>query len=781
MPNALVIVESPAKAKTIKKYLGKGYSVLASVGHIMDLPERELGVDLENDFAPKYVVIRGKAKVLKQITDAAKTVDEVYLAPDPDREGEAIAWHIAEQIRQATKGKAKVKSKAKAKGKGKAKTKVKAEAEESGDGPRIHRALFNEITAGAIKDAIAHPVQLDANLFEAQQARRVLDRIVGYRVSPLLWEKVRRGLSAGRVQSVAVRIVCEREDEISRFVSKEYWSIVSNLSGSAPPPFEAKLVKVDGKDAAIDDGDAAAAIVRELGKQSFRLAAIRRSERKRNPSPPFITSKLQQEAARKLGFTAKRTMAIAQMLYEGVELGDEGSVGLITYMRTDSTRVSETAIAEVRSFIADRFGAESVPETPNIYKSKKGAQDAHEAVRPTSMANPPERVAQYLEKDAQRLYELIWKRFVASQMKPAVFDQTAFDVEAGRFLLRATGQVLKFPGFIAVYMEGEDEVKEKDEEENPTLPLLTEGEILKVLGIEPHQHFTQPPPRFTEASLVKELEEKGIGRPSTYASIMSVIQDKEYVRKIEGRFHPTDLGKLVNELLVGSFPTILDVGFTAQMEGELDEVEEGRRSWVAALKDFYGPFAEALSHARETMRNVKQEQVLTEIACEKCGKPMAIKWGRHGEFLACSGYPECRSTKEFQRAEDGTVTVRETPTTDKKCDKCGSPMVVKRGRFGEFLACTRYPECKGTQSITTGVACPECGKGQLAQKRSKRGRTFYSCNRYPECKFAVWDKPIPGPCPQCGSAILVEKFRKGGEPAIACPNKECGYKKESGS
>ncbi len=764
MPNALVVVESPAKAKTIKKYLGKGYSVMASVGHVIDLPERDLGVDVTHDFAPNYVIIRGKAKVLKQITDAAMTADEVFLAPDPDREGEAIAWHIADHIRRSA-----------GKGKGGRKAKGKAVAA----GPRIVRARFNEITSHAIKDAINNPSELDQNLFEAQQARRILDRLVGYRISPLLWEKVRRGLSAGRVQSVAVRIVCEREAAIEAFVTTEYWSVVAHLEGSVPPQFEAKLLKIDGKDASIANESGASSVVNELKGEKFRLATIKKSERRRNPSPPFTTSKLQQEAARKLGFTAKKTMTLAQMLYEGVEIGSEGAVGLITYMRTDSTRVADSAITEVRAFISDRFGVESLPDKPVVYKSKRGAQDAHEAVRPTSLSYPPDAVEPYLERDALRLYDLIWKRFVASQMKPAVYDQTSFDVEAGRFLLRATGQVLKFPGFISVYIEGEDEIAEKDEEENPTLPDLKEGEILKVVEIDPNQHFTQPPPRFTEASLVKELEEKGIGRPSTYASIMSTIQDKGYVKKLEGRFRPSELGKLVNELLVASFPAILDVGFTAQMEGELDDVEEGRRSWIAALRDFYTPFESALSQARSTMRNVKREQVTTDIVCEKCGNPMVIKWGRHGEFLACSTYPQCRTTKEFVRREDGGIEVQKELQSDERCDICGSPMLKKRGKFGEFLACSRYPECKGTKSIGTGVTCPECGKGQLVQKRSKRGRIFYGCARYPSCKFALWDKPIPGPCPDCGSPVLVEKTRKGGAPYVACPKPECGYKKKT--
>lgn len=761
----LVVVESPAKAKTIKKYLGGNFLVLASVGHIMDLPTKELGVDVENNFEPKYVVMTGKAKVLKQITDAAKRADNIYLAPDPDREGEAIAWHIARQIEKACKPKSAGKS--------------KSSKSSKNVGPKIHRALFNEITSHAIKDAIANPVELNQDLFEAQQARRVLDRLVGYRISPLLWEKVRRGLSAGRVQSVAVRLICDREAEIAAFVTKEYWSVVASLEGSLPPQFEAKLAKISGKDFEIPSDKKAKSIVDDIQKQSFVLASIKKTERKRKPTPPFITSKLQQEAARKLGFTAKRTMMIAQKLYEGVELGKDGLVGLITYMRTDSPRVSPTALQAVREFISTKYGPQYLPEKPISYQGRHGAQDAHEAIRPTSQDYPPEGIEQYLEKDELRLYELIWKKFVASQMNQAVYDQTSFDIEAGKFLFRAVGQVLRFAGFMAVYLEGEDDEREKDEEENPTLPLLKEGEKLDLKKLEPHQHFTQPPPRFTEASLVKELEEKGIGRPSTYASILSTIQDKEYATKIEKRFHPTDLGKIVNDLLVKSFPTILDVGFTAQMENELDEVEEGRLKWVKALNDFYGPFEKALANAKVAMKNVKRQQITTDLICEKCGSPMVVKWGRHGEFLACSAYPECRTTKEFTRSEQGKIEPKKEVVIEDKCDKCGGPMVLKRGRFGEFLACANYPECKGTKSITTGVACPTCQKGSLVQKRSRKGRTFYGCSSYPNCKYALWDKPLPGPCPLCGFAVLVEKYRKGSGTSINCPNEICGYKKES--
>jgi DNA topoisomerase I len=757
MGKALVIVESPAKAKTIKKYLGKGFSVMASVGHVIDLPVKEIGVDVDADFAPKYVVIRGKTKVLKQITDAAKKVDEVFLAPDPDREGEAIAWHIAEKIRKGAKGRKKSDATA---------------------GPIIHRATFNEITKKAVQQAIANPGELNQHLFEAQQARRVLDRLVGYKISPLLWDKVRRGLSAGRVQSVAVRIVCERESEIEAFESKEYWSVVVHLEGSKLPVLDAKLVKIDGKDVDIGDGTIAGSVVEELKGQAYKLESIKRRERKRNPSPPFITSKLQQEAARKLGYTAKKTMAMAQMLYEGIELGDEGAVGLITYMRTDSTKVADEAIGAVRNYILDRFGDAYLPKSPVTYKNKKSAQEAHEAIRPTSLDYPPEVIKEHLTRDAFRLYELIWKRFVASQMMPAMFDQTSLNVAAGRFSLRATGQVMRFAGFIAVYLEGVDDEAQSDEDENPNLPDLEEGEDLKLIEVEPFQHFTQPPPRFTEASLVKELEEQGIGRPSTYASIMSTIQDKGYVQKVEKRFHPSELGRLVNDLLVENFPSVLSVGFTAEMEHKLDEIEEGNRGWVVTLRDFYEPFVKVLAEAKKSMRNVKREVVETEIDCEKCGNKMVIKWGKHGEFLACSTYPDCRSTKEFKRSEDGSIVIQEAKETDEICDQCGSPMIVRRGKFGEFLACSSYPDCKTTRSIGTGVKCPDCEVGEVVQKSTRRGRSFYGCNKYPKCKFASWDKPIAEKCPECGSSFLVEKYsRKTGETNVACPNKECGYKK----
>ncbi|MFH1873627.1 MAG: type I DNA topoisomerase [Pseudomonadota bacterium] len=749
MAQSLLIVESPAKARTLKKYLGRKFNVLASVGHVKDLPKKELGIDVDHDFKPQYVTITGKQKVLKKITDAAKECDEIYLAPDPDREGEAIAWHIAEEIKKKTKKKS-----------------------------NIHRVRVHEITKSAVQKAIANAGELNANLFDAQQARRILDRLVGYKISPILWKKVRRGLSAGRVQSVALRIICEREAAIEAFQTKEYWTFVSHLQGGQGPEFEAKLAKINGQDFEVATEDQAGQIAKDLEKQQFILEKITKSERKRKPTPPFITSKLQQEAARKLGFSAKKTMMLAQRLYEGIELGKEGHVGLITYMRTDSVRVSDEALEAVRAYINDKYGADHLPETPNVYKSKKSAQEAHEAIRPTSLDYPPEKLEDYLERDALRLYDLIWKRFVASQMNPAVFDQTAFDIKAGIYSLRATGQIMRFSGFMAVYLEGEDEEKTKDEEENPTLPELTEGEQLKLLDVDLNQHFTQPPPRFTEASLVKELEEKGIGRPSTYASILSTIQDKEYVvRDDSKRFTPSELGKLVNSLLVESFPDIIDVGFTASMEVELDEIEEGKHTSVQILKKFYKPFAKTVEEASKKMKNVKMLKIETKFKCEKCGSVMVIKWGRHGEFLACDKYPDCTFTQEFSRDADGSIHLKKTREINETCEKCGAPMVLKQGRFGEFLACSKYPDCKTTKSIGLGVKCPECGEGELLQRRSKKGRTFYGCSNYPKCTFALWNKPVNGPCPKCNYPILVEKYtRKTGNTTQECPQKECGYK-----
>ena len=782
--NTLVVVESPAKAKTIKKYLGSGYTVKASVGHIMDLPKTKIGVDIENGFEPVYEVIKGKTKVVAELKAAAKTADRILLATDPDREGEAISWHIRSQL-----------------------SKSKAPA---------FRVLFNEITKKAIWEAIGKPLQLNKPMYDAQQARRVLDRLVGYQISPILWDKVRRGISAGRVQSVAVRLVVEREAEIAAFNAVEYWSIEADLKAALPPQFRSKLIKLDGEKAELPDGDTAKPLADELKSLPFVVAKVDRKERRRNAPPPFITSKLQQEAANRLHFSAKKTMTLAQRLYEGVELGEEGQTALITYMRTDSVRLSPDAITAAREYIDGKFGKEYLPGEPVIFKTKKSAQDAHEAVRPTSLEYPPERVAPFLEKDMFRLYELIWNRFLACQMTPAVFDQTTADIDAirggsagaragaeggGKGLratFRATGQILKFAGYLAVYgqtavgdtppeeagaekMEGDDEEKG---DVSRQLPPLEEGVKLELVEIITEQHFTQPPPRFTEASLVKELEEKGIGRPSTYAAILATIQgkegqtDKAYVEKKENRFYPTELGKIVTELLLSAFPGVMDVQFTARMEEELDEVEEGRADWVKVLGDFYGPFKKTLASAKEQMRDVKREEKATDLVCEKCGSPMVIKWGRMGRFLACSGYPECKSTKDFIE-EDGKIKVVEDLPTDEVCPTCAKPMVNKRGRFGRFLACSDYPACKTTRPITLkGVPCPDCGGG-LAERKTRFGKSFFGCVKYPECKFAAWDKPIPGPCPQCGKAYLLSKYSKRDGAYIACPDKECGYRREA--
>ena len=746
---SLVIVESPAKAKTIAKYLGKDYTVKASVGHVMDLPKSKLGVDIENNFEPKYIQIKGKGPVVKELKAAAKKADRILLATDPDREGEAIAFHVAEVLA------------------GSAKT------------TEFYRVLFNEITKKAILLAIEHPGKIDINKVDAQQARRVLDRLVGYQISPILWKKVRRGLSAGRVQSVALRLICEREEEIKAFVPEEFWSLTALLEGKLPPQFEAKLLKKDEEKLKVKNNDEVQKILADLKGATYTVTKVEKKERRRNPVPPFTTSKLQQEGGRKLGFTSKRTMGIAQSLYEGVDVGKEGTVGLITYMRTDSTRVGKEAQDEAREFIAGKYGKDYVPEKPPVYASAKSAQEAHEAVRPTSVLREPDAIKQYLEPDQYKLYKLIWNRFVASQMNPAIIDQTSVDVKAVDYTFRATGSIVKFPGFMAVYMEEKSEDQAPSEEENgeAVLPPLSEGEVLNLVKLDPKQHFTQPPPRFSEALLVKTLEEKGIGRPSTYAAIISTIQERDYVNKVENKFRPTELGVLVNDLLVSHFPVILDVAFTAKMEEELDKIEEGQMPWVEAVRDFYKPFSESLEKAQAEMKDFKAELVPTDISCEKCGKPMVVKWGRNGQFLACSGYPDCKTTKPFVRNESGVVEAAPEETTDEKCPKCGSLMIIKRGRFGKFLACSRYPECKYTQGMSTGVLCPEDG-GKLVERRSRFGKMFYSCANYPDCKFAIWNKPLPRPCPKCGAPFLVEKYSKKTGVTIGCMKKECDYKEE---
>ncbi len=768
--SALVVVESPAKAKTIKKYLGAGYVVKASVGHVKDLPKTSMGIDIDKGFTPRYEVIEGKRKVLSEIVSAARKVERILLAPDPDREGEAIAWHIAEEIRPANSN--------------------------------ISRVLFNEITKKAITLAITKPMALDEKKFESQQARRILDRLVGYEISPVLWTKVKRGLSAGRVQSVAVRLVCEREAEVKAFRPEEYWTIDVTVDAAMADPigagdtvassaraFAARLHRVDGEKPVLVHEGQAREIDEAIKAATLKVTAVERKERKKNPPPPFITSKLQQEAASKLRFSPKRTMGLAQRLYEGFELGEEGPVGLITYMRTDSTRVSDDALAEVRAHIALRYGAASVPAQPNVFKSKKSAQDAHEAIRPTSTKYDPESIRRIVAEsggggrdpreteDLLKLYTLIWNRFVGCQMVPAVFDQTTIDIDAGRAALRASGQVIKVAGFLEVYAESVEDAQNEDESTG-NLPDIKEGELLRLVETRPEQHFTQPPPRFSEATLVKELEEKGIGRPSTYATILSTVQDRGYVEKKEGRLFPTELGVMVNGLLVKSFPDIVSSDFTAQMEERLDQVEEGSVDWVKLLKDFYVPFKADLARAKIEMRDVKREETPTEHNCEKCGKNMVIKWGRNGHFLACTGYPECRNTKEYRRAEDGTITVvSSTRETNEKCPTCTSPMVIRRGRFGEFMACSRYPDCKTTSPISIGVTCPkpDCG-GYVTEKRSRRGKVFYGCANYSKtkCDFVSWDKPVNSPCPQCGAAFLVLKVSKAGV-RRRCVAEGCGY------
>ncbi len=759
----LVIVESPAKAKTLAKYLGREYQIKASVGHVVDLPKSKLGVDIKKDFTPDFHVIQGKKKIVDELKRAAKGKEKIYLASDPDREGEAIAWHIAEQIGE--------------------------------DHHEIHRVLINEITRRGVQEAIANPQRMDRKRFDAQIARRILDRLVGYQISPLLWKKVRRGLSAGRVQSVAVRLVCEREKEIRAFVSLEYWSLTAMLDGRVAPSFAARLVqwrgqKLDIKKFRIESEKIVQEILGSLEGLPWTIGKVEKKERRRYPTPPFVTSKLQQEAARKLGFQPKRTMQIAQQLYEGVDLGPEGSAGLITYMRTDSTRISADALNGVRQYIQGQYGDPYLPEKPVTYRSKKGAQDAHEAIRPTSSEYTPDRVRRYLRRDAFALYSLIWSRFIASQMVPALYDQTAFDIPVGEALFRATGQHLKFDGFMKIYIEGRDEKVEKenggegDEEEQDKdgmLPDLQSGDDLKLLSIEPRQHFTQPPPRFTQAALIKELDEKGIGRPSTYAAIVSNVLNREYVALDERKsLMPTELGFLVTDLLVDSFPDILNVKFTAEMEDSLDKIEEGKEKWLKVMKRFYSSFSRDLKRAESEMRDVKREEIPTDIPCEKCGAMMVVKWGRNGEFLACPSYPECKNTKNFTRDAKGNVKVEEEAEIDEVCEECGRPMQLRWGKYGRFLGCSGYPECKTIRPIEKpvdlGIRCPECKKGNILEKKSRRGKLFYGCSRYPDCQFATWDKPVSEACPECGEPILLEKVTKRAGQVRHCRNKECSYK-----
>jgi DNA topoisomerase-1 len=731
----LVIVESPTKTKALKKFLGKEYVVEASVGHIKDLPKKKLGVEIENDFAPDYEIIRGKKKVLNQLKSQSKKVKAVYLAPDPDREGEAIAWHISQELEKIN--------------------------------PKILRASFNEITKQAVLDGIKHAGQIDMDRVNAQQARRILDRLVGYKISPLLWKTVYKGLSAGRVQSVALRIICEREEEIENFVPKEYWSITALLETEAKESFSAKLEKIEGKSFEIPSKDEAEKLLSQIKKEDFLVGKISQEKKKRNPYPPYITSTLQQDAARRLSFSARKTMQVAQQLYEGVELGEMGSVGLITYMRTDSFRVAETAQKAARELIGANFGEKYLPAKPRRYRSKKTAQEAHEAIRPTYVDHQPEEIKSFLTRDQHRLYKLIWNRFVASQMNPAIYNSTKVEIQAGRFLFKASASQILFDGFLRVYQD----IKENssDEEEEKQLPVLKEKQKLNLLQLDPKQHFTKPPARFSEATLIKELEENGIGRPSTYAQIIFTIKQRKYVESQARKLFPTELGKTVNKILVGNFPQIFEVKFTATMEEELDKIEEGKEEWVKVLNDFYSPFKlnlEKVENDKKKIRKLTQQE--TDEVCEKCGSPMIIRWGRNGKFLACSAFPKCKNTKPLPGEENGTIL------SDEKCELCGAPMMIKVSRYGKFLSCSRYPDCKFTRPFSIGVDCPQEGcDGYLVERKTKRGRLFFGCSNYPECKFATWDKPVKQSCPSCGASFMVEKSSKVKGEYLKCI--KCGH------
>ncbi len=798
MAKNLVIVESPAKAKTINKFIGKDYLVKASVGHVRDLPKSQLGID-EVTFAPTYEILEGKEKVVSELKAAAKKADNIFIASDPDREGEAIGWHVMHLL--------------------------------GGDSKKVRRILFHEITKNAVRKAMEHPGEIDMNKVNAQQARRVLDRLVGYKLSPLLWDKVRRGLSAGRVQSVAMKMIVDREEEIKAFVPVEYWTFAAKLAADTPPQFIAKLAKIDGKKAEVPNEEQARKIEAALKSGKYIVSDVVRKERRQSAAPPFITSTLQRTAYNRFKYPVKRTMQIAQKLYEGKELGEFGFAGLITYMRTDSVRISDDALGEVRRYIAAKYGDDILPEKPNVYRVKKAAQaqEAHEAIRPTSMDLDPERVKDFLTREEYNLYKMIWDRFVASQMKPALFDVTDADIQVGNLTLRASGEVLKFAGFLAVFQDAKDEDEDEEKVDEKALPPLNQGDVLELVDLETKQNFTQPPPRFTEATLVKALEENGIGRPSTYGQILTTIQARDYTYKHDGKFHPTHLGSLVVKLLKQSFDDIINEGYTAELEGKLDEVEEGKIEWTALMSEFSGKFTADLARAEKEMTSVKGTGVETEEKCENCGAPMVIKFGRFGEFLACSNYPECKTTKEIAKAEAAAATGDDEQII---CDKCGKPMALKRSRFGQFFACTGYPDCKNTKDPRlmkqaanlptepqppcencgkemvlksgrygpfyscsgypecktirkigrkstppkpTGVKCPNCKEGELVERISRRG-VFYSCSRYPKCEFSLNNRPVARPCPKCHAPYLLEKETKREGHIEYCNNPECDYR-----
>ncbi len=748
MAKSLVIVESPAKAKTIEKFLGPGYRVLASYGHVRALPSKQGSVDIARDFEPQYHVLPESRKHIETLKKEAKGSEELILATDPDREGEAIAWHLLQALG----------------------------IREDGGVPRVKRVTFHEITKGAVQKAIAEPGRISRDLVDAQQARAILDYLVGFNLSPFLWKKIRYGLSAGRVQSVALRLICEREKEIQAFVPREYWTIEALLAGAAGKEFRARLFAVDGGKLdkfAISSQQEADRLLAGLEGQPFTVSEVTKAEKRRNPAPPFTTSTLQQEASRKLGFSARKTMTVAQKLYEGVDIG-EGAVGLITYMRTDSVALSTTATAEAREVITRRFGKEYALDAPRVFKNRaKNAQEAHEAIRPTLLANAPEKVKPFLSSDQYRLYSLIWTRTVASQMASAVLEATTVDIAAGpRFVFRATGQVIRFPGFMQLYIEGTDETEEEGE---GTLPAMEQGDALQRRELIPEQHFTQPPPRFTEASLVKTLEEYGIGRPSTYASIMNTLVTRKYVRLEKRTFYPEDVGMVVSDLLVNHFRQYVDYDFTAKLEEDLDAISRGEEKWRPVLRSFWEPFIHLLKTKEQEISKEDVTTEKTDRTCPKCERPLVVKLGRSGKFLACSGFPECRHTEPLAAEE------REQPVvSEEKCEKCGSPMLIKEGRFGKYLACSGYPECKNIQPLVkpkgTGIACPECGEGELQEKKSRYGKIFYSCNRYPQCKFALWDQPVAEKCPKCAFPLLVEKVTKRDGTYRKCPKEGCDYR-----
>ena len=754
MTKPLIIVESPTKIKTLKKYIGKEFNIAASAGHIRDLPINTLGIDIEKKFKAKYVNIKDKSRVIANLKKLAADAKEIYLAPDPDREGEAIAFHIMDILKQKNF--------------------------------IFHRVLIHELTKKGIQEALATPLTPDVHKYDAQQARRKLDRLVGYQISPLLWQKVQRGLSAGRVQSVAVRIICDRERQIRKFIPEEFWTISADLFALLPPNFTADLIKINNKKVKIENQEQATTVVRDLEHAQFVIHDIKAKTIKRNPLPPFITSKLQQDAINRLRFSARKTMIVAQQLYEGIEIGTAGPEGLITYMRTDSTRIAADAANEAQAFISQTIGNEYALSKPRFFTNKNKAQDAHEAIRPTSVFNSPQMIKNFLTPDQFSLYDLIWKRFVASQMAQAIIDQKTVLIRATEpYLFSVSGSTIRFPGFMNIYSQD----LEPTDKDIQALPDAEVGTALKTISINPKQHFTKPLPRFSEASLVKELEKCGIGRPSTYASILSVIRDKGYVDLINRYFIPSELGFIVNDLLVASFPNILNISFTAQMETNLDDVETGNLEEVQLLTNFYDTFKKSLEVASEKMISVKGVGIETDLNCPVCEKQLNIKIGKNGHFLACTGYPDCSFTSNYLRDEKGNLSIVEKiidNTKVKDCIKCGEPMVQKEGRFGLFLACTGYPECKHTESVSgeqtgkdIGVKCPQTGcSGMIIERKSKRGKIFFGCSNYPDCTFASWDKPVDKSCPDCESVFLVEKETKRDGKTLKCPNKECGFKEQ---